>query len=177
MSVLGTRKRPFLTTVPLAATETVSAGNPGATHGTSNKIDAPDATVSYPTSPVPLSMPSVPPLTSTVDSQPPASLAGPLLDPAGSTSTEIRSPAVTTVSCGRPERNSSQDPLTSRVATGTEVLRAGHGVDAEWVREESSGRAASSLFQGIRAVSRQGSDEFELAVREGHAGKDSGQDG
>ena len=165
--------------VPLAATatETVSTGSSSAAHGTSNKIDAPDAAVSYPTTPAPLSMPSVPPPTSTVDSQPPASLGGPLLDPAGSSSMEIRSPAVTTVSRGHPQRDSSQDPLTSRVATGAEVLRAGHGLDAERVREESSGRPASSLFQGVRAVSRRGSEEFELAAREGRTGEDSGQDG
>ena len=43
--------------------------------------------------------------------------------------------------------------------------------------EEDPRRSASSLFEGVRAVSRQGSEEFELAAREGHTGEDSGQDG
>ena len=160
-------------TVPLTATATVtvSAGSPD---GDSNEVDLPEAVISYLTTPAPLSMPSVPPLTSIVDSQPSAPLGGPLLEPTGLSSVDTRGPAITTVNRGHLQRRSSQDPLTLRVATVNELLRAGHGLDAEWLREESSDRPASRLFQGIRAVSRRGSEEFELAVREGHPGKDSG---
>ena len=169
--------------VPLAATatETGGAGASGAARGTSNQVDTPEAVVSYPTIPTPLLVSSKPRPTSTLGSQPPTSLGtgGPLLDPTGPSSVEVRSPAITTVSRGHPERESSQGSFTSRVATIDEPSQGGHleVQDAGRLREESSGRPASSLFQGVRAVSRRSSEEFELAVREGHTGEGSGQDG
>ena len=133
-------------TVPLAAaaTEAVSAGNPSAAHGTSDKIDAPDAAVSHPTTPAPLSMPSVPPPTSTVDSQPPASLGGPLLDPAGSSSAEIRSPAVTTVSRGHPHAIARKTHLPRVSPPAPRSCEQ----DMAWMPSGSERRALVALRQG-----------------------------
>ena len=163
-------------TVPFTATETGSAGRFGAARGTSNKMVTPEAVVSDPTTTTPLLVSNAPRAMSTLDSQPFASLDMPLLDPTEPSSVEIRSSRslpITTVNSGHSAHESSQSLPTSRVASAVEHSRKGHGLYAE--REEGPRRSASSLFQGARAVSRQGSEEFELAVRDGHAGKDSGR--
>lgn len=154
------------------ATETEGTGSSGATCSTPDEADA---VVSCPTIPTPLLVSSAPRATLTLGPQPFASLGGPSLDLTGSSSGEVRSPATATVSCGRPEHENWQDPLTSRVVAVNEPSRRGQARDAE--RQEDPLRSASNLFQGVRAVSRQSSEEFELAVREGHIGEDSGQDG
>ena len=168
-------------TAPFAATATETGGaeGPGAARGTSNQVDTPEAVVSYPTISTPLPVSNQPRATSTLDSQPPALLGGPLLDLTGpSASAEVRSPTITTVSRGRPESESSQGSLTSRIVAVDEPSREGQleVQDAGRPREESSGRPESSLFLGVRAVSRRGYEEFELAVRDRCTGEDSSQD-
>ena len=166
---------PFATTT----TEAGGAGGSGAARGTSNQVDTPEAIVSYPNISIPPPVPSRPRAKSTFDPQPPASLGGPLLDPTGPSSAKVRSPAITTTSYSHLEHGSSQGSLTSPVVAVDDPSRGGplEVQYAERLREESSGRPASSLFQGVRAVSGRGSEEFELAVRDGHTGEDSGQDG
>ena len=164
-------------TAPLAATtETVSAGSLGAAHGTPNKADTPDTVVSQPAIPAPLSVLSAPQVTSTLDTQPSALLGGHLLDPTGPSSVETRCPAIVAVNCSYSGCESSQDSLTSYFVTVDEPSREGQAQDAE--QEETPGPhrqlEASRLFRGVRAVSRQSSEEFELAVRDGKTGRDSG---
>ena len=157
------------------AAGTGGAGGSGAARGTLDGADAPDTVASHPTISTPFLVSGAPRTMSTIDSQPSASLGGPPPGPVRSSNVGLGVSATTTISRSRSERESSQDPLTSRVATIDEPSQEGHGLHAE--REEISRRSTSSLLQGVRAVSRRGSEEFELAVRDGHTGEDSGQGG
>lgn len=153
-----------------AGTGTAGARGSGSADGTLDEVHAAEAA-----GPDVARLPDSCKQRETFGSRPSASSTEPLLSSAFQLSAEGGGPTITTVGPGHSQRGSSQGSSTSRGVAVDEPLREGRVQDAE--REGSPRRSASSLFQGVRAVSKRGSEEFELAVRDEHTGEDSGQDG